>query len=81
MKYRNELDTDTGLPRKLGWRVAIWALGLLQALALGCSLYLLKGLDDVKTRLARIEGRLSMTVNPSPSVPVIATSIKSVPVP
>lgn len=82
MTKRNDepdLDTSTGLPRKVMGRVAVWALSVLQALALACLLDIRrtgqKNADDLgrlRVQVAKIEGLLKITA--STGAPVVAVN-------
>lgn len=58
----DELDTPTGLPKKLGWTVAVWALGLLQLIIIALLTFLLRSSIEQGQHLANIEGRLGIKV-------------------
>lgn len=73
-----DLDTETGLPRKAGWKVAFWALGVLQAIALACLVRVINTQDkqaddiaDVRVRVARIEGLLKLTASGQSSIATV----------
>lgn len=54
-------DTETGLPRKLGWTVAFWALTLLQMIIIALLGFLITATIDQGRRIARIEGRMGIS--------------------
>lgn len=64
--YDKDYDTTTGLPRKLGWKVAIWMMGLMQLIAIAYLSHIQRALDDMNTRLSRVEGKMNMTAHVSP---------------
>ena len=75
-----DLDTDTGLPRKLGWKVAFWAIGILQFIAVVGIGFVWKSVDEMKTRVARMEGRMGINVQATaPSVAVNPKKMEPMP--
>lgn len=81
MKRNDEpdLDTATGLPRKVMSRVAVWSLSVLQALALACLLDIrmtgkqnAEDLAKLRVQVAKIEGLLKITA--STGAPVVAVN-------
>ncbi len=58
-------DTDLGLPRKLGWTIALWALALLQLIIIALQGFLVSATVDQGRRIARIEGRLGIAADAS----------------
>lgn len=84
MPHKPDLDTETGLPRKLGWKVAFWALAALQVVAiayLGQIQGRLDGMSAKQTealeRIARIEGKLEGV--PAKAVAAVIAAPKPIP--
>ncbi len=54
------MDTSTGLPRKLGWTVALWALALLQVIIISLQAWMATEIVAQGVKISRIEGRLGV---------------------
>lgn len=74
-----DLDTSTGLPRKMVGKVAVWALASLQAIALACLIDIRKtgqqnaeDLGRLRVQVAKIEGLLKITA--AADAPVVAVN-------
>lgn len=68
-----DLDTDTGLPRKLGWPIAfkLIAAGVIIAnILLG---FVLSSILDLRERMARVEATMQMRAE-MPHAPVVASN-------
>jgi hypothetical protein len=64
----DDLDTNTGLPRKLGWTVAIWAMIVLQFMIVSLQAFLITSTIDQGRRIARIEGKLGISAEASQGI-------------
>lgn len=87
MPHKSDIDTETGLPRKLGWRVAIWAIVALETVAIAYLGQMQGRLDGIATkqdvqaakqtealeRIARIEGKLSIVA--TAGAPAVASKL------
>jgi hypothetical protein len=60
----DDLDTNTGLPRKLGWTIAIWALGLLQVMIIALLGALISASIQQGKDIAVIKGHLGIAQIP-----------------
>lgn len=59
-KNLNDTDTDLGLPRRLGWKVAGWSLGILQTITIVLVGFVFNSVLDLRERMVRLETAYSM---------------------
>lgn len=76
-KNMNDPDTDTGLPRKLGWKVAGWSLGTLQAITIVLLGFILNSILDLRERMVRVEIAFQIRANAAvPNLPAVAVKVE-----